>query len=226
MSFETELLARLGGASDVADIDIMLRRAYFYDFDGYPTRLWDGVGILNTATGVGDDLTLSDGTVIASNEWIGTISADGTNLHQRPPLADPREGTSPRYEFGIPYLDAPTFAALQADQSKVRGRDLTVYRVIFSRGEGLRPATSIAFAARLEMMGTRFDRSLVVEGGTMVNRHSATVLCRSLEYGRSRFPGGTYNDTTQQERARLLGLSSDSGCAFVARNANRTYTFD
>lgn len=224
--FETELLAALGGVGDIHDVDVMVRRAYFYDFEDAPTRLWDGIGIMTSTADVGAALTLPDGTVIAANEWVGTLDNNGNNLHRRPRLADPRDGTSPRYEFGIPYLDSATFDALSADQSKVRGRTLTIYRTIFIRGDGLRPVTPIAFAARLEMMGARFDKKLSARGGVMARHYDASVLCRSIEYGRSRFPGGTWTDTSQQARAGLLGLSSDSGCAFVAGNVNRTYKID
>ncbi|MEL7281344.1 MAG: hypothetical protein AAGK79_13375 [Pseudomonadota bacterium] len=210
MSFETELLDLIGDASDSFDIRVAVRRCYFYDFDGYPLRLWDGVGVLHTSDG---------------NEWIGTI-VDGQNYHQAPPLRDPRDGTSPRYEFGLPHVDGETFDALKADQGLVSDRELTVYHVLVQNGEGMRPGTALRFSHKLIMQGARFNQGLSEAGGTIEREYSAFVLCRSLEYGRSKFPGGTYTDTSQSERAALLGVTSDSGCSFVAGNSVRTYTFD
>ena len=212
MSFQTELLAALGNDSSSFDINAIVRRCFFYDFDGYPTRLWHGVG----------NFFDSDG-----NEWLGTIDANGNNVHRTPAVKDAREGTSPRYEFGLPHLDQAAFDAMKADQALVQGRNLTCYHVIFRKGEGVRPQTPIRFSYRLKMQGTRFEQGLGLNaGGSMIRTYSAFVLCRTLEFGRSKFPGGTYTDVNQNERAALLGESSDSGCVFVAGNARRTYVFD
>lgn len=204
MSFETVLLELLGTAADAYDIRAGVRRCYFYDFDGYPVRLWDGQGVLNAG----------------GYEWLGTIDADGNNHHTAPQIQDARDGASPRYEFGIPYLDRDTFDAMKADQALAQGRELTIYHALFQIGEGMLPTTPLRFTAKLQMMGTQFSEQF--SGGVMMR--SATVICRSLEYGRSRTPAGTYTDTAQVERARLLGLGSDSGCSMVAGNAFRTYT--
>jgi hypothetical protein len=209
MTFETELLTALEQSGDSF---VSTRRCFHYDFDGYPVRLWHGQGKLITSGGV---------------EWLGTIDAAGEDHHTAPPIRDPRDGASPTYEFGIPFVSREAFDALKADQSKARDRDLTVYRVIVHPGEGMRPQTPIAFANRLVMRGVRFEKSLVEQqAGQWVENYAAFVSCRTVEYGRSRFPGGTYTDTSQNERAALLGVSSDSGCVFVAGNANRTYVFD
>lgn len=212
MSFETELLDHLGTATDAFDIRAATRRCFFYDFDGYPVRLWEGQGVLITTGDV---------------EWLGTITAEGSNLHSAPPIRDPRDGSSPRYELSLPFIDRATFDALKADQDKARGRELTVYHVIVKKGEGLRPGTALRFSHRLIMQGVKFSEGLQEPApGEIERTYAASVLCRTLEYGRSKFPGGTYTDTTQNERAALLGLGSDSGCSFVAGNANRTYVFD
>ncbi len=207
MSFESELLDILGTASDSYDIKAMVRRCFFYDFDGYPTRLWDGVGVLNAG----------------GYEWLGTYDADGNNHHRAPAVADSRDGSSPRYEFGIPYLDKTTFDALKADQDLARGREMTCYHALFKVGEGLLPTTPLRFSYRMLIRGTQFSEAATMDGGEVSFTRSASVICRSLEYGRTRVPSGTITDTAQRERARLLGLASDSGCSFVAVNSRRTF---
>ena len=133
MSFETVLLELLGTAADAYDIRAGVRRCYFYDFDGYPVRIWDGQGVL-TAGGY---------------EWLGTMDADGNNHHTAPQIRDARDGASPRYEFGIPYLDRDTFDAMKADQALAQGRELTIYHALFQIGEGMLPETPLRFTAKL-----------------------------------------------------------------------------
>ena len=211
MTFKSVLLEMVGDASDSFDIRVSVRRCYFYDFDGHPVRMWDGIGVLSTSDG---------------NEWMGTI-VDDVNMHQTPKLRDPRDGASLRYEFGLPYIDQATFDAMSADASLVEGREMTIYNVLVKEDEGLRPGTSLGFNRRLVMKGAKFTKGLSDAGAGNVRRtYGAFVLCRSIESGRSKFPGGTYTDTSQRERAALLGVANDSGCAFVAGNANRTYTWD
>lgn len=207
MSYETELLDALGDDTATHDIQLTVRRCWFYDFDGYPVRLWQGQGAL----------------VAGGAEWLGTITADGTDYHRVSAVQDSRAGASPRYSFTIPYLDATTFAALKADQALARGRELTCYLALVKPGEGMRPTTALRFSYRMLMVGTEFSEQRMGEAPNIMTVRSASVIARSLEYGRSRMPNGTYTDTAQQERARLLGLASDSGCSFVARNARRTY---
>lgn len=210
MSFETELLDALGTASDAFDIKVMMRRCFFYDFDGASVRLWDGQGVLNAG----------------GYEWLGTIDANGQNHHNAPEVKDGRDGTSPRYEFTIPYLDKATFTAMKADQDLAIGRDMICYHALFRVGEGLAPETALRFNYRMTMRGTQFGERIegTVENSVFVR--SATVMMRSGEHGRSRMPNGTYTDTAQVERARLLGFDSDSGCSFVAANSNRTFILD
>jgi hypothetical protein len=208
VSFETELLDIIGTATDSHDILVAVRKCYFYDFLGSPIRLWDGQGKL----------------FAGGQEWLGTIDADGNNHHQTPALRDARDGASPRYTFGIPYLDRATFEALKADQELAHGREMTIYHVLCKVGEGLRPTTALRFKAKLQMKGTEFSDQITGGIGAMQSILSASVVCRSLEYGRSRLPNGTYTDTAQQTRAASLGVTPDSGCSFVAGNYIRTYT--
>lgn len=210
MSFETELLAAIGAKADVNDIRASVRRCYFYDFVDDPLRLWDGQGVL----------------IAGGNEWIGTVTPEGFNLHETSPLRDPRDGASLRYEFKLPYLDEQTWLALKADKSKAEGRELTVYYVIVKHGEGLVPGTALQFVQRMKVQAIKFGENIKESGGTMMRTRSAGVVCRSLEAGRSRVPNGTLTDASQVERARVLGVSSDSGCSFVAANSRRTFRFD
>tara|TARA_R100000544_G_scaffold37143_1_gene27356 strand:- start:5674 stop:6309 length:636 start_codon:yes stop_codon:yes gene_type:complete len=210
LSFEAELLSALGSSEDSFDIKVVTRRAFFYDFDGVPVRLWDGQGVLIDSGG---------------NEYLGTIDAQGTNHHRTPKVKDPRDGSSPRYEFGLPHVDRTTFDNLKADQSLAAGRELTCFNAIFLDGEGLRPATTLNFNYKLIMQATRFEQGVNMDGGSVQRRYSAFVSCRTLEYGRSKFPGGTYTDVAQNARAALLGVESDSGCVFVAGNSQRSYHF-
>ncbi len=223
MSFETELNDHIGTASDVYDIKAMVRPCYFYDFRGYPIRLWQGQGKLHTTTSVGDALDAGGGNTIAANEWLGTIDGQGNDLHRTPAIRDNRDGTSPRYTFTIPYLDETTYDALKADQSLARGRSMTCYQALFAVGEGLRPQTAIWFDYRVEIKGIEFKRSADLTGGTVTLTRTASALTRSSQQGRSKAPGGTYTSTAQNMRAKLLGLASDSGCDFVAANSRRTF---
>lgn len=207
MTFEAELLDALGTDGDAHDIRAVTRRCFFYDFDGTPVRLWHGFGKLYAG----------------GYEWLGTLDQTGTDHHQVPAMQDSRDGASPRYQFGIPYLDRTTYLALKADQSKAKGRDLLIYRVICLPGEGMRPMTALRFSRRLIMQGVQFSETLEGDMSSPTRRYSASVLAASLEYGRTRVPNGTYTDTAQRERARLLGVASDSGCSFVAANARRVY---
>ena len=208
MTFEGDLLTYTGQANDPFDVRAVVRRCFFYDFIGQPVRLWDGQGVL----------------VAGGYEWLGTIDADGMNHHQVPAVSDARDGTAPKYEFTIPYLDQVTFNALKADQDRARGRDLICYHALFNAGDGLRPSTGLRFNYRLAIRGIKFTEQVEGEPGEEVFVRSVTAVAKSLEYGRSRVPGGTYTDTAQQDRARLLGLASDSGCAFMAKNSRRTFT--
>lgn len=208
MSFATALLDLTGTAADAYDIKAAVRRCFFYDFTGQPVRLWDGHGVLQAG----------------GYSWLGTFDANGQNRHQAPAVRDPRDGTAPRYEFSLPFIDQTTFLALKADQSRASGRNLTCYHVLCQVGEGLIPTTELLFSYRLAMRGVQFSERVEGEIGAQTIIRSATVIAKPLEYGRSRVPAGTFTDTAQNDRARVLGLASDSGCSFVAANSRRTYT--
>lgn len=208
--FSDRLEEYIGNAGDVFDIRAVVRRCWFYDFDGYPIRIWSGQGRLFTSDG---------------HEWMGSVDSSGKDVHSTPALRDSRDGTSPEYKFSFGYVDAQIHAALKADSWRVRGRMVTCYLAIFELGEGLRPGTPIDFLASYEMKSTIFEEALVKDerGGRMVRRYKATVIARDANSGRSRAPGGTYTSTSQRERARRLGVSDDKGCDFVAGFANKTY---
>lgn len=210
MAFSDELIAITGTATDAYDIKAMVRRCFLYDFTGNPVRLWDGHGVLNAG----------------GYEWLGTYDAAGNNQHKAPAVRDDRDGASPRYEFGIPYLDQTTFLALKASQSLARGRDLICYHALFKIGEGLVPTTALRFNYRLAIKGVLFTERVDADPADPSKQQiirSASVLAKSLEYGRSRVPSGTMTDTAQNDRARVLGLPSDSGCSMVAKNSRRTF---
>ena len=207
MAFSDELIALTGVATDAWDIKATIRRAFLYDFVGQPVRLWDGQGVL-TAGGF---------------NWLGTFDANGNNLHHAPAVRDDRDGTSPRYEFGLPYLDKATFLALKASQAIAYGRDLICYHVLCKVGEGLIPTTALRFDYRLAIRGVQFSEKVDGMPGEESVVRSASIIAKSLEYGRSKVPAGTMTDTAQQERARVLGLTSDSGCSMVAKNNRRTF---
>ena len=207
MSFETELLELTGTATDAWDIVATVRRCFLYDFTSNPVRLWDGQGVLNAG----------------GYEWMGTFDENGQNRHKAPGVRDDRDGASPRYEFGVPYLDATTYAALKADQALAMGRDLICYSVLCKAGEGLVPTTALRFNYRLAIRGVTFSERMEGQPGAAIKVYGASILAKSLEYGRTKVPAGTMTDTAQQDRARVLGLASDSGCSMVALNARRTF---
>jgi hypothetical protein len=206
--FEDRLNDYLGGVDDATDIRAVVRRCWFYDFDGIPTRIWQGKGKLYTSDG---------------NEWLGTIDANGNDVHQTPRLSDGRDGTAPTYEFRFGYIDRDTYEALKSDQALVAGRPLVCYLALFRNGEGLRPETPIDFFKELTMQSTKFEERLVLEGTSMVRRYLVTVIAKDGNSGRSSIPGRSYADTHQKRYARELGVELDRGAEFLAGLANRTY---
>jgi hypothetical protein len=213
MAFDDELLAMTGASTDSFDIRAAVRRCYLYDFTGAPVRLWDGQGVL-----------VADG-----QEWLGTMDATGINRHRAPTYRDPRDGTAPRYEFSIPFLDRTTHDALKADQALAMGRDMICYNVLCKVGEGLIPTTALRWNYRLAIRGVQFGEHMEGERGRERKVYSASVIAKSLEYGRSKVPAGTMTDTAQRERARVIaeqyGIAAfdDSGCSFVSANSKRTF---
>ncbi|QWY83145.1 hypothetical protein [Rhizobium phage RHph_X2_24] len=205
----------IGDADDIFDIRAVVRRCWFYDFNGYPIRVWQGKGKLFTSDG---------------NEWLGTIDALDNDIHTTPPIQDGRDGSSATYNFTLAINDIPgqsageLYEAIKAEQSRVSGRNLTCYLALFKEGEGLRPTTPITFFKELTMVSPRFSEKLGLDtAGAMVRSYFVTVTCKDSNFGRSNIPGGTYADTIQKERARQLGVALDRGAEFLALLANRTY---
>lgn len=216
-AFDDLLEEYLGDADALTDIRVVVRRLWFYDFDGYPTRMWQGKGRLFTEDG---------------NEWLGTINDANQDIHVTPRLQDGRDGSSVNYQFSMTIPDIPgessgeLYEALKADQSLVYNRYLTCYLAIFMDGEALRPTTPIKFLKQLVMQSPKFSEGLVVgPSGTMVRSYKVSINAKDANFGRSNTPNRTYNDTTQREYAKQMGVDTpdDKGCEFVAGLANRTY---
>lgn len=205
----------LGAAEDATDIVATVRKCWLYDFRDDPVRLWDGQGTFTDSTG---------------QEWLGTIGANGSNIHKIPSLQDGRDGTSPAYSFSlnipsIPGEDTLTlYEALKAEQDKVFGRKLTCYLVMFIEGEGLRPNTPLSFYKEMVMFSPKFSEGIERSStGAIVKTYTVTVTAKDNNHGRSETPDRTYADTMQKRRAAQLGVPLDRGAEFVALLANRTY---
>lgn len=215
-NFDTILNEYLGNADDITDIRAIVRRAWFYDFDGYPVRMWQGQGKLFTADG---------------NEWMGSIDAAGTDHHVTPTIQDGRDGSSANYTMSMTIPDIPgestsgLYESLKKDQHRVNGRTVTVLLALFQQGEGLRPNTPLRFFKQLTMQSPKFTESLTQDGeGKLVRSYKVSVTARDSNYGRSNTPNRVYSDAAQKERARQLGVAVDRGCEFLGTLANRTYT--
>lgn len=205
----------LGDADDVTDIVCTVRKAWLYDFKDDPVFLWDGQG----------NFTDIDGT-----EWLGTIDANGGNHHKSPPLQDGRDGTSPTYSFSLTIPSLPgegtlaLYEALKADQSKVFGRSITCYLVLFNEREGLRPATPLSFYKQLTMFSPKFSEQIGRgQAGIVTKSYAVSLNAKDDNHGRSQTPDRTYADTMQKRRATQLGVSVDRGSEYLALLANRTY---
>lgn len=215
--FDDLLEEYLGDADALSDQIVVVRRLWFYDFDGYPTRMWQGKGRLFTSDG---------------NEWLGTVNNFDQDIHVTPRLQDGRNGSSAAYQFSMTLPDIPgetageLYEALKADQNLVFGRNLTCYLAVFKPGEALRPTTPIKFFKQLVMQTPKFSESLSPDSnGTLVRSYKVSLTARDSNFGRASKPNRTYNDTTQREYARQLGAGTpaDKGCEFIAALANRTY---
>lgn len=205
----------LGAAEDVTDIVATVRRCWLYEFLGDPVRLWDGQG----------NFIDSDG-----NEWLGTIDANGSNIHQAPSLQDGRDGTSATYTFALNIPSTPgqdtlaLYDELKAEQSKVFGRTLTCYIVLFIEGEGLRPSTPLSFYKQFIMFSPKFSESVGRSpSGAIIENYTASIAAKDNNHGRAETPDRTYADTMQKRRANQLGVSVDRGAEYLALLANRTY---
>lgn len=214
-AFYDQIEEVLGAADDMYDILATARKCWFYDFKDDPIRVWDGQG----------DFIDSDG-----NEWMGTVDANGTNHHKSPSLQDGRDGTSASYNFSLNIPSLPDqdtlklYNELKADQSKVFGRRLICYIVLFIEGEGLRPNTPISFYKELTMFSPKFSENIARAGSGIVTKtYTASITAKDNNHGRSETPDRTYADTMQKRRAVQLGVSIDRGSEYLALLANRTY---
>lgn len=214
-AFYDQINAILGAADDVSDIVATVRKCWFYDFKDDPVRLWDGKGSFVDSHG---------------HEWLGTISPSGANIHTTPSLQDGRDGTSASYTFtlNIPNVAGQDTVALydglKADQSKVFGRALTCYLVLFIEGEGLRPSTPLSFYKEMTMFSPKFSETIQrASSGVVTKNYTVSVTAKDNNHGRSETPDRTYADTMQKRRAAQLGVSLDRGSEFLALLANRTY---
>lgn len=211
--FHTLLDEYVGAADSIADISATVRRLWFYDFEGYPLRLWQGKGKLYTQDG---------------NEWLGTIDANNNDHHATPAIQDGRDGSSASYEMSLTIPSIPgqsdfeLYNALKAEQGLVAKRKLTSYLAIFKVDEALRPETPIVFYKELTMFSPKFSEKTEFDGGMVKRIYKVSIIAKDDNYGRSSIPNGTYTDTVQKRRAEELGVTGDRGCEYVATLANRT----
>lgn len=205
----------LGSGFDITDIRAIVRRCWFYDFNGYPFRVWQGQGRLFTSDG---------------NMWLGTIDQTGRDLHSTPRIGDGRDGSSATYTFGLKIPDTPGMSALKMynaikeEQWRTTKRRLICYLALFQPNEGLRPQTPAIFFKDLTMIAPKFSEKVEMgSDGILRKNYSISISAKDGNFGRSEVPNGTYADTVQKERAKQLGVSLDRGCEFLAGLANRTY---
>ena len=215
-SFDALVDEYIGDQTSFTDIRVVVRQLYFYDFDGYPVRVWAGQGKLFTEDG---------------NEWLGSIDSTGVDHHTTTAVQDGRDGSSASYTFGLEIPDMPgenvleLFETLKAEQWRVNGRTLRIYLAVFKEGEGLRPSTPIRFFKELFMIAPKFSEKVESPNGkALVQRYVASLIAKDANYGRAFKPMGTYTDTIQKRRALELGVSLDRGCEFVGVLANHTFT--
>ena len=207
---------QFGEDDDLSDIRVIVRRCWFYDFVGYPLRIWQGKGKLFTEDG---------------NEWLGSIDSNNVDHHKVPAITDGRDGASATYNMSLDLIDIPgrsireMYDAIRNEQWRASGRKVTCYLVAWrAEDEGLRPITPIVYFKDLTMMSTRFSEKISDEGGRIVKKYVPTVVCKDGNFGRSLIPGGTYADAVQRQRAAEWGVNLDKGAEFLAILANRTYT--
>ncbi|WP_293875585.1 hypothetical protein [Sphingomonas sp. UBA978] len=216
-AFYDQIDSALGDASEVGDIVLTVRKCWLYDFKNEPVFLWDGQGTFIDSEG---------------REWLGTIDANGGNLHRTPSLQDGRDGTSASYTFSfniptIPGQEAEIldlYEGLKSEQANVFGRKLTCFLAVFIEGEGLRPGTPLSFYKELTMFSPKFSETIARSGsGAVVKTYTLSITAKDNNHGRSETPDRTYADTMQKRRAAQLGVPIDRGSEFLALLANRTY---
>lgn len=206
----------LGNEDAINDIRAVVRRLWFYDFDGYPLRIWQGMGALQTTDG---------------NEWLGSMDINGQDHHQASNLQDGRDGSSATYTFEFDIPDTPgepalgLFEGIKSEQWRATNRPLTCYLAVFQESEALRPLTPIVFYKELTMIQPKFSERIEQgDGGALKRRYKVMITAKDANFGRANRPNGTYADTIQKRRAGELGVSLDRGSEFLAALANRTYT--
>lgn len=215
--FYNQINEALGAPDSMADITVCVRKCWHYDFANEPVYLWDGQG----------NFTDRDG-----REWLGTIDANGNNLHRTPSLQDGRDGSAAAYNFSfnIPAMPGQEdeilklYNGLKSEQANVFGRSLTCYLVLFVPSEGLRPDTPLSFYKSLTMFSPKFSETIQrTSDGAVVKTYSMAIVAKDNNHGRSETPERTYADTMQKRRAAQLGVPVDRGSEYLALLANRTY---
>ncbi len=213
--FDDLLEEYLGEGDALTDIRACVRNLWFYDFDGYPVRVWDGQGKLHTTDG---------------NQWLGTIDGTGKNHHITPTIQDGRDGSSASYTTSISLFgvgdETPSqlYEEIKAEQSLAVGRKVTTYFAIFKEEEALRPLTPISFNKEFLIKSVQFSEKLEsASDGVLVRKYIVSANIKDNNFGRANVPNGTYADAIQKERARQLGVPLDRGSEFLALLANRTY---
>lgn len=197
------------GTAGISDIRAIVRPLYFFDFDGYPVRVWRGQGRLFTTDG---------------NVWLGTIDSAGKDHLTAPGYNDGRDGVSALLSFGMPYIDQETYLALRNERERAHGRRVTRYLAVFQPEEGLRPLTPIDFDTYFYMQSVQFKENITLNGMTMVRQFPVTVTAKNGNAGRSQARRGTYTPTGQRDRAyEMFGIEGDKGCDFIPPLANKTF---
>lgn len=197
------------GTEGLSDIRAILRPCYFFDFDGYPVRVWQGQGRLITTGGV---------------VWQGTVDGKGRDHLVAPKFNDGRDGSAGLLTFEFPYIDEATYLALRDDRSLAHGRRVTRYMAVFRPGEGLRPETPIDYDGHFYMQSTQFKEWVDVQGDVITRHFPVSVAVKNGNAGRSQARRGTYTPTGQRDRAfEMFGIEDDKGCDFIPELANKTY---
>lgn len=209
MTFDAALDEAIGTRGDVG---VCLKNLWFYDFDGYPIRMWNGEGRL----------------FAGGQEWLGTqvLMSDGTliDVHKTPSISDGRDLTSPLLSFTLGLIDAVAYEALRLEKWRIHERTLTHYECLMLPDEGLRPSTPLNLVALLELFGSgAFEEKQMFDGRTFVRSRQISVQAKDDNYGRSLVPGRTFTDEGQKAHAAFYGVAVDKGGERIAQNANRIY---
>ncbi|MCR5859728.1 hypothetical protein [Mesorhizobium sp. J428] len=203
MSFYDDLRAALDAGGE-----IMCRRAWRFDIDGYALQLWEGNGKAYTGSGESELV------------WAGTMKGQ-QNFLAAPRLTDGRSGQSPAYEFRLGYVDHATYAAVKAEQSRAIGRQLICYRLYFRPNEGSRSFSTPLVIGSLTMTGVGFSEQRRREGAGYVVDYSVSVMARDGNAGLTDTAFAYVTDTDQNARSALKGVVPDRYARFTPRMQNR-----